>query len=308
MSRPPPDTSRRQALRAAGVAGITTVAGCLTSLSRTNSCPGEIDFSLQQATEAGVSNEFSTPVDGLSHRAQSVVSAALGAESGESTSRGYYSPRPHTDHVVTGAGPRYYHVESTETDRVEVTGYEYSAEIDIDESSLSDDEETHSFAELPSPDRESLLAAIENPHLLDAPHYTSFSVVFAYEHADVQNQSVFVPGRNEHYLEWDDTWLRLTFEGQRTAEITTTTISTELVAESPDEFVEYIGSEYGAVLESPTSDHRDIITEALNGAYTECRPYSNAFNDIREQLSTRDSRVALLVRYNGDWHFVNLSG
>lgn len=308
MNRPPPDKSRRQALRVAGVAGITAVAGYLTSLSRTDSCSDGIDFSLHKATEMGVSNEFSTPVDGLSHTTQTVVSEALDTDSGESTSRGYYSPHPYTEYVVTGADPHYYHVETTEDDQVEATGYEYSAEIDIDEPSLSDDEEIHSFTELPSHDRESLLAAIENPHLLDAPHYTSFSVVFAYEHEDVQNQSVFVPGSNEHYLEWNDTWLRLTFDGQRTVKITSTIVSTELVAESPDEFVEYIGSEYGVVLESPTSQHRDIITESINGTYTECRPYSDAFNDIRERLSTRDKRSVLLVRHNGDWYFVNLSG
>ena len=137
MNRPPPDKFRRQALRITGVAGIAAIAGCLTSLSRTDSCSDELDLSLQKATVTGISNEFSTPVDGLSHMTQTVVSEALDANSGESTSRGYYSPHPHTEYVVTGTDPHYYHVETTEDNRVETTGYEYSAEIDIDESSLS---------------------------------------------------------------------------------------------------------------------------------------------------------------------------
>ena len=116
-----------------------------------------------------------------------------------------------------------------------------------------------------------------------------------------------MPGSNEQYLEWDDTRVRLTFNGQRTVEITSTIVSTILVAKSPDEFAEYIGNEYGVVLELPTSQYRDIITESFNGTYTECKPYSDAFNDIREQLSTRDKNPVLLARYNGNWYFVNLS-
>lgn len=153
MTRPPPDTSRRQALRAAGVLGITAVAGCLSPPSRTDSCPGAIDFSLQKATDAGLSNEFSTPVDGLSYATRTAVSTALDADSGTATVRGYYSPHPPTAYVVTGPDPRYYRVETTESDRVDVTGYEYAAEIDVDEASRSGDGKIHSFAELPSHDR-----------------------------------------------------------------------------------------------------------------------------------------------------------
>lgn len=307
MNCPPFDRSRRQARRVAGVAGITAAAGCLTSFSQADSCSDESDFSLDEATATGVSNEFSTPVDGLSHATQTVVSDALDADSGESTSRDYYSPHPHTEYVVTGTDTHYYHVETTDYDRVETTGYEYSAEIDIDESSLSASDRVRSFAELPSHDRESLLDAIGNPHLLHAPHYTSFTVVFAYERDETQNQSVFVPGGSKHYLKWEETLLRLTFDEQRTAGITSTTVSTELVAESPGEFVEYVGSEHGVVLDSLTSQHRDIITQAINGTYAECKPYSEAFSDLREQLSTQDRRSVLLVRYNGDWYFVHLS-
>lgn len=119
---------------------------------------------------------------------------------------------------------------------------------------------------------------------------------------------MFVPGRNEVYLEWRDTWLRLTFEGQRTVEITSTVVATELVAESPAEFRDYIASEDGVVLDSPTSDQREIFAAAMNGTYTECKPYSDAFTDVREQLSTRDDRPVLLVRYLGDWYFARLSG
>jgi len=52
--------------------------------------------------------------------------------------------------------------------------------------------------------------------------------MFAYEQTEIRDQSVFTPDGATHYLEWDETLLRLTFEGQQTVEITSTTVSTEL--------------------------------------------------------------------------------
>jgi len=144
----------------------------------------------------------------------------------------------------------YSRIETTDHDGTQTTGYEYSVEIDIDESTLSDGVTVRSFTELPAHDRESLRSAIGNSGLLHAPHYTSFSVMFAYEQTEIRDQSVFTPDGATHYLEWDETLLRLTFEGQQTVEITSTTVSTELVATSPAAFTDHIGDNRGVVLDS----------------------------------------------------------
>jgi len=262
MKCPPNDSTRRQSLQVIGGIGITATAGCLTSFSRLDSC-SKLErgrFSLDEATVTGISNEFSTPLDGLPHATQVAVADALNADSGESTSRGYYSPDPRTDFVVTGPEAHYSRIETTDHDGTQTTGYEYSVEIDIDESTLSDGVTVRSFTELPAHDRESLRSAIGNSGLLHAPHYTSFSVMFAYEQTEIRDQSVFTPDGATHYLEWDETLLRLTFEGQQTVEITSTTVSTELVATSPAAFTDHIGDNRGVVLDSPddpTAGHRD---------------------------------------------------
>lgn len=262
---------------------------------------------MDETTDAHVSNEFSTPLDGLPHAARTVVTDALDTDTGESTARGYYSPHLQTAYVVTGPEARYYRVETTDRDRAETTAYEYSVEIDVDESALSDDDQVRSFTDVPAHDRESLRSAIGNPGLLHAPHYTSFSVVFAYERSDVRDRSEFVPGAHSHYLEWEETLLRLTLEEQRTVGVTSTTVSSELVAESPGEFVEYVGGERGVVLDSLTSRQRDIVARAIDGTYTECEPYSEPFSELRERLSTREDGFAPLVHYDGTWYFVHLS-
>lgn len=288
-----------------GLTGIPAVAGCLTPSSQATSCSDGADFSLDEATETRVSNEFSTPRDGLPYATRTVVSDALAA--GEATSRGYYSPSPRTDYVVTGPEPRYYRVETTDHDRAEIIAYEYSIEIGVDESTLSDDKQVRSFTELPTHDRDSIHGAIGNSGLLHAPHYTSFSVVFAYEREESQERSVFVPPADTRYVEWDETVLRFRFDGHRTVGLTSATVATELVAESPDAFVEHIGRERGVVLETLTSRQRDILTRAIEGTYAECPTYSEPFSDLRDQLSMSDGEVAPLVRYDDSWYFTHLS-
>ncbi|GAB7011405.1 hypothetical protein [Halorubrum trueperi] len=287
---------------------MTATAGCLTSFSRSDSCSASNEgiFSLDDATATGISNEWSTPLDGLPHATRVAVTDALDAETGESTSRGYYTPDPRTDFVVTGPEARYYRLETTDYDEIQTTGYEYSVEVDVDESTRSDGVTVRSFPELPAHDRESLRSAIGNPGLLHAPHYTAFSVVFAYEQTDERDQSVFIPEGATRYLEWDETLLRMTFEEQRAVSITSTTVATELVATSPDEFKEHVGEGRGVVLDSVTNQQQDIVARAIDGTYTECEPYSEPFSGLRERLGARDDSAVRLVRYDGDWYFSQL--
>ena len=305
MERPPFEWSKRRALRAVGCTSIAAVSGCLTQFSQADPCTGRTRISLIEATDAHVSNEFSTPVDGLAFATRTVVEDTL--DTGEATIRGYYSPRMRAEYVVTGLGTRYYRVTTTEHDRTETTGYEYAVEIGVDESALSDDDRIHPFTELPAPDRESIHRALGNTVLLHAPHYTSFSVVFAYEHDETRRQSAFVPNTDIQYVEWEDTLLRLEFDGKRPVQIASTTVTAEIVAEQPGEFVEHLGGERGVVLDDLTSQQREIVTRAFEEDYTECRPYSASFLDLLDRLSTSEGGYTLLVQYGSVWYFAKIS-
>jgi len=202
---------------------------------------------------------------------------------------------------------KFYHIETSDHGQSLTTGSEYSFNTDVNESSLSDDDQVRSFAELPAHDRESLLSAIRDPDLLDAPHYTPSPVMFAYEHDDAQEQSVFMPETTSHYIELNEILLQLTFEERRTVEITTTTVSTELVAESSEAFFQYMSEEHGVVLGSLTGEQREILDQATGGTHTECQPYSEAFRDLREQLTTGEDGSVLLAQYDSNWYFVHFS-
>lgn len=298
---------RRAVLAAIGVTSLPT-AGCLRMLGRdgqSDSCADGTQLSLQKVTVAHGQNEFSTSIDSLPYAPRTLVTHALESETGESTSRSYYPLHPPKEYVVTESTD-FYRVETTDFDATETTGYEYSVDIGVDESSIPNTTRIHSFTDLTAHGRESLLSAVGDPHLLHAPHY-SFSAMFAYESEEQRDRSIFIPETESHYLRWNDVLLRLVFDEQRTVEITSTTVSTELVAESPSEFFRHIRRERGTVLDPLTDHQRDIITRAIEGTYTECRPYSDAFSDLRSQLTDEANRHNALARYDDNWYFVHLS-
>ncbi|WP_435156960.1 hypothetical protein [Haladaptatus sp. DFWS20] len=304
MKRLPFDSSRRQALHMVGVSGIAAVAGCLTPSSPTNSCTEDMDVSLQKVTNAHVSNEFSSVVNGAPYATDTVVSDAF--DTGKATSRGYYSPELRTEYVAAGSEPRYYRVTTTEHDRTKTTGYEYAVKIGIDDSTLSNDDTVRFFPDLPAQDRESIHSAIGNKEKLHAPHFTSFSVVFAYEHDAVREQSMFVPNTGVQYVEWEGTVLRFKFEEERTVQITSTTVMTERVAESSSGFFEHVRDERGVVLDSLTSRQREIVTRAIEDGYSECKPYSEPYADLLDQLRMSDGEFALLAQYDSQWYFTQI--
>lgn len=303
MDRSPREIPRRRLLESVGVTGGALAAGCLSLPSRTVSCPNEIHISLDEASKNRGLNEFNAPVEGLSFATRTVVADAL--ETGDATARGYYLPNPRTEYVVTGSNEHFYRVTTTERNRTETTGYEYAVEIGVNESTVSD-EQVHRFEELPDQDRESLRSALGNTHLIHAPHYTSFSVVFAYEHDEDREQSVFVPDADVQYVEWEDTLLRVTFEAQRPVTIASATVTTDRVATSPDEFVAHIRAAHGVVLDDLTSRQREIVTRAIEDGYTECNPHSEPVTALLDRLSLDGRDDAWLARYDDSWYFLTI--
>ncbi|MFC6976879.1 hypothetical protein ACFQL1_22690 [Halomicroarcula sp. GCM10025709] len=308
MNGPPHDWSRRGVLRAVGATSVGAVAGCVTDESRSAGCTSRAELSLRRARSAHISNEFSTPLDGTGHATRTAVADAIAADDGEATARGYYSPAPPTEFVVTGPEPHYYRVETATGEAVSVRAPAYQVTIDVDESAVEDGTPIRSFEKLPPQDRASLRSAIGNPTLLHAPHYTSFAVVFAYERAEQRRRSVFVPGESDRYLEWDGVLLRLSFEARRSVDVTSTTVSAERVATSRDGFVEVVGAERGVVLDSLTDRQREIVAEATEGTYGECEPYSGAYSDLQGRLAPLAADRVGLARYDREWYFVDYTG
>lgn len=303
MARPPGDLSRRTALGALSIPVCAGVGGCLESLRPGTSCSDPTHFSLQRVRQGShASNEFSEPLESLPYGTEAVVSAAV--ESGQAMVRDHYAPELHKQYVVSGSAERYYRVRTTDRDPAAVTGYEYAVEIEDDGSA---GEPEHSFEELPVGDRESIRRALGNDHLLDAPHYDSFSVVFAYEDTSDSDRSRFVPAADGTLVRWDDSLLRFSFEGRRSVTLTTTTVTAERVAESGEAFFEHVFDAHGAALADLPDDQRSILDDAVADGVTECPPHSESFADVLDRLRTEDGAFVRLVEYDGNRYFTHVS-
>ncbi|WP_233255107.1 hypothetical protein [Halopenitus persicus] len=285
-----------------GIVGLTAVSGCLSERFRLDAC-SETTLQLDVASTSHVSNEFSTPLDGVTYAGRAAVEAAI--EGGEATARGYYTPSLPTAYVVTTA-PEYHRIETETIDSVTVPGVTYSVSVETHESG-SDADTGVAFADLPEHDKDAIRGALGNTSLIHAPHYPPFEVTFAYDSSDRRRRSRFIPEVDERYVEWDGELLRFDFEAERSVELTTTTLRSTHVASSPTAFRQHVGNERGESIEDPSEKQRAILEEAIEEEYGECRPHSDAFADLLATLSAGDRTIVPLVRYDGAWFFTHLA-
>lgn len=303
MPRPPLELSRRRALGALSVPVCIAAAGCLESLGFGDACSDPTHFSLQAVNEGShATNEFCESVESLPHGTEPVVSAAM--ETGDATVRDYYAPELRKQYVVSGPTERFYRVTTTDSDPATVTGVEYAVEIETDGSA---GDRVRAFDSLPERDRESIRRALGNEQLLDAPHYDSFSVVFAPEDAADRERSPFVPAADDVRVRWDDHLLRYAAAGTRSVTLTTTTIVAERVADSSRGFFEHVFDEHGVELDPLPDEQRSIVEEAIADGVTECPPHSAAFAGLVDRLLIADGETARLVGYDGNRYFTHIS-
>lgn len=306
MTRPPRTCSRRAAIGAISIPVCGAAGGCLQRFDPRSSCSDRTRVALQAVRHpAHVANEFSTARWSLPYGTESLVATAV--ENGAASVRDYYAPALRDRYVVTGPGKRFYRVRTSDSDPTAVTGYEYAVAIEGDGGSVPDDESPSQFDALPTADRETIRAALGTDDLLGAPHFTTFTTVFAYDDPSVRDASPFVPGTDGVSVAWDEQQLGFSFESERSVTLTTTTVTAEPVADSLESFFDYVVAEHGVVLEDLPSEHRSIVSAAIDDEYTECRPHSDSFAALLDRLATADGEFVPLVQYDGRRYFTHVS-
>jgi hypothetical protein len=286
----------------AATASLTPLSGCLAD-DRGDGARAETVLRLDEASPVGVSNEFSTPVDSVGHAGRAAVRTAI--DDGEGTVDGYYGPDVSAPYVVA-ADAEYYRIATETVDTVAAPGYAYAVEVDAVDSFLLGPPSSVPFADLPEHDRDSILDALGNASLVHAPHYPPFEVTFAYASAERRERSLFVPGNDNRWVEWDGELLRFAFDGERSVEVRTVAVRADRVASSPRDFRRAVGEERGRSIDDPTADQRAVLDAAIDSAYAEAPPLSDAFAVVIDAVAT-DEGVAPLVRYDGDWYFARLA-
>lgn len=199
MRRPPESPSRRRVLQSAAAFSTAGMAGCLGSVFG-ESCTAGTDFSMDTATDAHVANSVSSNVTGLPPIAKQVVTDAI--PSGTVTHRSYYELNVHDEYVVRDGEPTYYRVKITAGEHAETIGYYYDVAFGDDVPVPGDGDRVVDFADLPEPDRESFLEALEAKAKLRKVNGGQFGVTFAYTEETMRDRSAFVPQTDIDYVRW----------------------------------------------------------------------------------------------------------
>lgn len=279
------------------------MAGCLGAAFG-DSCTAGTDFSMDPATDAHVANSVSSNVAHLPPIATQVVTDAI--PSGTVTHRSYYELNLHDEYVVRDGEPTYYRVEVTAGEHAETTGYHYDVAFGDDVPVPGDGDRVVGFEDLPKSDRESFLGAVGAKAKLRKADGAQFGVTFAYTEDTTHDRSAFVPRTNIDYVRWQGKDMRITFDEERSVPVVTYTISTARVAESTAAFVDHVLEESGVVLDDLTADQQDIVEQAIDGGYDACEPYSDAFGQLLDRLSTGEHGFTSFVRYHDTWYFAHV--
>lgn len=298
--------SRRRMLRSTGVVGAAALAGCLGSPFG-DSCTAGADFSMEAASDADVARTVSSPVKELPPVAKRVITAALAGD-GEKTYRGVYEPDVHAEYVARPADSTYHRVRVRAGDHVETTGYRYEVAFGDDVPTPRDRREVLDFTDLPTPDRDAFLGAMgASVEKLRRMNGGQFSVVFAYPDARTRERSPFVPSTGTRYVRWEGRLLRVAFAEERPAEVVTYAVTTERVATSTAAFADLVLDAQGVVLDGLSAEQRDVVEQAIDGEYSACEPYSEAFRGLRDRLSIGEHEFASFVRYDGRGYVTELA-
>ena len=304
MSRPPESLSRRRILQSAAAFSTAGMAGCLGSVFG-DSCTAGADFTMDPATDAHIANSVSSNVADLPPLAEQVVTDTI--PTGTATYRSYYELNVHDAYVVRDGEPIYYRVTVEAGDHAETTGYRYDIAFGDDVPAPSDGDRVVDFEALPQPDRKSFLGVLGAKAKLRKADGARFGVTFAYTEEPTRNRSAFVPRTDIAYVRWQGKNMQVTFNEKQSVSIVTYTVSTTRVADSTAAFVDHILEESGIVLADLTADQQDVVAQAIDGGYNACEPYSDAFRQLLDRLSTGEHDFVSFVRYRDTWYFADVS-
>lgn len=259
---------------------------------------------MEAATDERIAAHVSSPLDDLPPIIRRVAADAL--EDGEATYRSVHEPSVHDQFVRSDAG--YYRLTVEAGDHVETTGYRYEVAFGDDVATPTADDRVTDFADLPSPDRDAFLAALgAKSEAIRSAEGAGFGVFFAYPDAETRDRSAFVPPVDTLYVRWQGKTMRVTFAQKRPATVVTYAVTAERVARSTAALVDWVLEQRGVVLDGLSADQRDIVESAIDGGYDACEPYSDAFSDLLDRLSTGEHDFASFVRYEGRWYISQVS-
>jgi hypothetical protein len=258
---------RRRQFLASGTALLpVVVAGC--------GHPAVV-LDLNDATADDIANEVSTTAEPGSAE-YTVVSSAL--ENGSAERSGRYELFDRVDTVRVGDA--FYEVSETRLGSSDVTVYE--VRIDFDPADSTPERGEIEYDDLPETDRQRLEPIVSE----DVPSGgDGDDIGVGYGTAsEVGNESAFVPDPQYDVLVHDGNRYRVTVDS-RTASETRYRYEVTEVAPGVDQFADRIREQYLFTLEGLSDAEREVVAEAIDGAYFED---DDAFRSVVERIRAHE--------------------
>ena len=268
---------RRRQLLASGTALLSvSIAGC-------GHPPVVLD--LNEATDEDVAGEVSTSPEPGSEE-HGVVTSAI--ENGSTTRTGRRELFDRTDTVRVGDA--FYAVSETRLESSEVTVYEVLLDLDPDDATAELGE--IAYEDLPETDRRRLESIVSE----DPPGRDGYDVGVGYGTAEeVGNGSVFVPERRYDVLVYEGSRYRVAVDSRTAAQAEYRYEATE-VAPDVGTFADGVREQYLFRLSGLSSAEREVLEEAIDGAYFED---DEAFQSVVDRI--REHEGIEVEDFYGTW-------
>jgi hypothetical protein len=240
---------------------------------------------LNEATAGDIADEVSMAADPGSEE-HTVVTSAI--ENGSSTRTGRYELFDRTDTVRVGDA--FYTVSETRLESSEVTVYEVLVDFDPDDT--TPDLGEIAYEDLPEADRQRLDRIVSE----DPPRQDGYDVGVGYGTAEeVGNGSVFVPERQYDILVHEGDRYRIAVES-RTATQAEFRYEVREVAADVETFADQIRERYLFTLSGLSAAEREVVEEAIDGAYFED---DEAFRSVVDRI--REHEGIEVDDFYGTW-------
>lgn len=241
---------------------------------------------LNEATADDIADEVSIHPDPDSEE-YAVVTSAL--ENGTATRRGRFELFDQTDTVrVDGA---FYELSETRIASGEVTVYEVRVDVNPDDTTPEVGE--IALEDLPETDREKLDPLVSES---DPPQHEGYDIGVSYGSAEeVGDDSVFVPERQYDILVVDGSRYRIAVDSRTASEAEYRYEATE-VAPDVETFAQQVRDRYLFVLAGLSDAEREVVEEAIDGAYYE---EDDAFRSVVDRI--RDHEGIREEDFYGTW-------
>jgi len=307
------DMRRRHLLATSAALYGSSVSGCLGGDDRPTHC---YDFELELVTDEQIVDQTTISDSGLDDDSTPPLIADLVRQiirNGSSAIETTESVRRATLEWITHyeQDGMFYKINKSPVEKGDVTGPKYSVDRNEDIPKSVSSKNVIVFEDLPLYDKIRVLGLYTLEDLFD--RNVSYSVIAGYLGSDMQSNSILRSSTSSDYIETQMGYLEIKHIGEDTSAAERYEFTSELVAEDPEEFVEYMEQKLQLELSNFRDAEKKLLEEVVAEPSVESCDTDDdesryaAAQDIASKVRRHESNYQnALVQDGGDWYQIKV--